>query len=220
MSGMSLLDRHVTLFRGSLRTLLQRESDRRRCAGSCYEWLFQPYMGEELVALACQTTNEGGQPVVSVAAVVLSQRHVQISRAWVATIANVNSDNQAAVRRHQYLYGTEAVLGISSESLGTLAEFIGNRPLVVWQLDHTLEPLNNLFKNQLGFGLPNAQVDIAKLHQRQLRRLHPQVDISVHLSEALSCWRLPTNRWPGVLSKATDSALLYIRLKREAASAA
>lgn len=43
---MRLLDRHMTLFSGSLRTLLQRESDRRRWADSPYAWLFQPYMGK------------------------------------------------------------------------------------------------------------------------------------------------------------------------------
>ncbi len=71
MSGMRLLDRHMTLFSGSLRTLLQRESDRRRWADSPYAWLFQPYMGEEAVAMACQVS--AVQPaVMSVAAVVLS----------------------------------------------------------------------------------------------------------------------------------------------------
>lgn len=215
MSGMRLLDRHVALFSGSLRTLLQRESDRRRCVGSPYAWLFQPYMGEELVALACHASDDA-QPVISVAAVVLDQHHVQTSRAWVATIANTQSANATTLRRHHCLYGTSVALAPSAENLGTLAEFIGNRPLIGWQLDRSLDRLNALFKKGLGFGLPNAQVDVAKLHQRQLRRLHPQVDIDSRIGDALDRWQLPTLSGHSVLGESTASALLYLRLQREA----
>ncbi|WP_249978439.1 DNA polymerase III subunit epsilon [Vreelandella olivaria] len=213
---MRLLDRHVALFSGSLRMLLQRESDRRRCEGSPYAWLFQPYMGEELVAMACRVSVDE-HPVVSVAAVVLNQRHVQTSRAWVATIANTRSADKATLRRHHQLYGTDVALTPSAENLGALAEFVGNRPLIGWQVGCSFERLNSLFKAGLGFGLPNAQVDIAKLHHRQLRRLHPQVDISSCLGDALERWQLPAMRGHGVLSDATASALLYLRLQRGAA---
>lgn len=219
MSGMRWLDRHVSLFSGSLRTLLQRESDRRRCVDSPYAWLFQPYMGEEQVALACYASS-GEHPVISVAAVVLSQRHVQTSRAWVATIANTRSANVATLRRHQHVYGTTVALSPNAENLGALAEFIGNRPLIGWQIDRSLDQLNMLFKEALGFGLPNAQVDVAKLHHRQLRRLHPQVDIGNDLGEALERWQLPAMNSHGVLSEAAASALLYIRLQRETAQVA
>lgn len=215
MSGMRLLDRHVALFSGSLRTLLQRESDRRRCEGSPYAWLFQPYMGEELVAMSCQAS-AGDHPVVSVAAVVLSQRRIQTSHAWVATITNTRCADKAALRKHHHLYGTEVALAPSTESLGALAEFIGNRPLIGWRIGHAFERLNRLFKAEMGFGLPNAQVDVAKLHQRQLRRLHPQADISPRLNDALGCWQLPILRGEGILGEATASALLYLWLQREA----
>ncbi|UXZ56128.1 DNA polymerase III subunit epsilon [Halomonas sp. 7T] len=215
---MRWLDRHVTLFSGSLRTLLQRESDRRRYVGSPYAWLFQPYMGEEQVALACYTSN-GEYPAVSVAAVVLNQRHVQTSRAWVATIANTRSADAATLRRQHRVYGTTVALSPNAENLGALAEFIGNRPLIGWQIDRSLDRLNSLFKEGLGFGLPNAQVDVAKLHYRQLRRLHPYVDESNDLGEALERWQLPAINSHGVLSDAAASALLYIRLQRETVTA-
>ena len=214
MSGMRLLDRHMTLLSGSLRTLLQRESDRRRWADSPYAWLFQPYMGEESVAMACQVSD--GQPnVVSVAAVVLSPRRVHTSRIWWATLSESPVPVSATLRRHQQLHATDTPRSPDIECLTELAEFIGNRPLVGWQLERTIEPLNGLFKRVLGFGLPNAQVDVAKLHGRQLRRLHPQVDTLESLGEALTRWRLPRLIWPSVTSEATASALLYLRLQRE-----
>ncbi|WP_404378038.1 DNA polymerase III subunit epsilon [Vreelandella aquamarina] len=213
---MRLLDRHMTLFSGSLRTLLQRESDRRRWANSPYAWLFQPYMGEEAVALACQVS-DARPAVVSLAAIVLSPQKVHTSRTWVATLAAAPSLAPATLRRHHQLHDTQLSRMPDAECLGELAEFIGNRPLVGWQLDQTTEPLNGLFRAALGFGLPNAQVDIAKLNARQLRRLHPQVDVSSRLSDALTRWHLPSLSWPSVVSEATASALLYLRLQREIA---
>lgn len=220
MSGMRLLDRHVALFSGSLRTLLRRESDRRRCAESPYAWLFQPYMGEELVALACTVTPTACVPIISLAAVVLSQQQVHTSRAFVITLGSTKQPESATLRRHHLLCEAGAVLPPSSDNLGALVEFIGNRPIVGWQLEKRIGALNALLTKRLNFALPNAQVDVAKLHQRQLRRLHPEVEAPSSFAQALACWQVPAMGVQSVLGEATASALLYMRLQRVMAQAA
>ncbi|GEM_PF-151506 len=214
MSGMRLLDRHVTLFSGSLRTLLRRESDRRRCADSPYAWLFQPYMGEELVALACTATPTQSSPVISVAAVVLSHQQVHTSRAFVITLGSAKQPASATLRRHHLLCEAGEILPPNSDNLSALVEFIGNRPIVGWQLEKRIGALNALLSKRLNFALPNAQVDVAKLHQRQLRRLHPEVEAPSSFAQALACWQVPVMGMQSVLGEATASALLYMRLQR------
>lgn len=214
MSGMRLLDRHVTLFSGSLRTLLRRESDRRRCADSPYAWLFQPYMGEELVALACTATPTQSSPVISVAAVVLSHQQVHTSRAFVITLGSAKQPESATLRRHHLLCEAGEILPPNSDNLSALVEFIGNRPIVGWQLEKRIGVLNALLSKRLNFALPNAQVDVAKLHQRQLRRLHPEVEAPSSFAQALACWQVPVMGMQSVLGEATASALLYMRLQR------
>ncbi|PRY66791.1 DNA polymerase-3 subunit epsilon [Vreelandella songnenensis] len=213
---MSGIDRYAALLGRSLRLLFKRERDRRRYANSPYAWLFQPYMGEELVALACQVT-PGPAPVLSIAAVVMNQQHIQLSHAWVATFADAETACGKTVRRHQELYDTQTTLRFSAQALKGLAEFIGNRPLIGWQLEQQLAMLNSAFRVHLGFGLPNAQVDVARLHQRQLRRRHPLVESSCQFPEALACWQIPTIAARGLLGKAAASALLYMRLQRDMA---
>ncbi|MGP9764966.1 DNA polymerase III subunit epsilon [Halomonas sp. AOP13-D3-9] len=217
---MRLLDRHVGLFSGSLRTLLRRESDRRRCADSPYEWLFQPYMGEELVALACTTTPTLSSPVISLAAVVLSQQQVRTSRAFVMTLGSTKQPESATLRRHYLLCEAGEVQPPSSDNLSALVEFIGNRPIVGWQLEQRIVALNRLLTKQLNFALPNAQVDVARLHQRQLRRLHPEVEAPTSFAQALACWQVPAMGVQSVLGEATASALLYMRLQRVMAEVA
>ncbi|MBE0464683.1 DNA polymerase III subunit epsilon [Halomonas sp. FME20] len=208
------IDKYLTLVGRSLRALFKRERERRRYANSPYAWLFQPYMGEELVALACQVT-PGETPVLSFAAVVLNQQQIHTSSAWVATLADLQAADKTTLRRHRKLYNTETALSPSTDTLRALAEFIGNRPLIGWQLDQQLAALNSAFRIHLGFGLPNAQIDVAKLHQRQLRRLHPLVESPSQFSEALACWQVPATSTSGLLGKATASALLYMRLQRD-----
>ena len=191
MSGMRLLDRHVALFSGSLRTLLRRESDRRRCADSPYAWLFQPYMGEELVALACTSTPTPTSPVISLAAVVLSQQQVRTSRAFVLTLGAPGQASNESLRRHHLLCQAGEVAAPNRDNLNALVEFIGNRPIVGWQLDKRIGALNALLRKRLDFALPNAQVDVEKLHQRQLRRLHPEIEAPSSFAQALACWQVP-----------------------------
>jgi DNA polymerase III subunit epsilon len=220
VSGMRLLDRHVPLFSGSLRTLLRRESDRRRCADSPYAWLFQPYMGEELVALACTVTPSPSSPVISLAAVVLSQQQVHTSRAFVITLGCMKQPESKMLRRHHLLCEAGAVLPPNGDNLNALVEFIGNRPIVGWQLEKRIGALNALLSKRLNFALPNAQVDVARLHQRQLRRLHPEVEAPSSFAQALACWQVPTMGVQSVLGEATASALLYMRLQRVMAQVA
>lgn len=220
MSGMRLLDRHVPLFSGSLRTLLRRESDRRRCADSPYAWLFQPYMGDELVALACTVTPSPSSPVISLAAVVLSQQQVHTSRAFVITLGCMKQPESKMLRRHHLLCEAGAVLPPNGDNLNALVEFIGNRPIVGWQLEKRIGALNALLSKRLNFALPNAQVDVARLHQRQLRRLHPEVEAPSSFAQALACWQVPAMGVQSVLGEATASALLYMRLQRVMAQVA
>ncbi|MFG6665977.1 DNA polymerase III subunit epsilon [Halomonas sp. HNIBRBA4712] len=211
---MRLTDRHFTVFGHSLRTLFKRESDRRRFAGSSFEWLFHPYLGEELVALAFRFAP--ADPMLSVAAVVFNERRVHTRSAWVATLADEPLLQSRALRRHSARHQTPSQIVATADHIAALAEFIGNRPVVGWGLDRALCPINRLFNERLGFELPNAQVDIERLYQRKQKRARIEAQ-TASLMEALTQSRLAAPGWPSLLSEASACALLYMRLKRDAA---
>jgi DNA polymerase-3 subunit epsilon len=177
-------------------------------------------MGEELVALACTSTPTPTSPVISLAAVVLSQQQVRTSRAFVLTLGAPGQASNASLRRHHLLCQAGEVAAPNRDNLNALVEFIGNRPIVGWQLDKRIGALNALLRKRLDFALPNAQVDVEKLHQRQLRRLHPELEARSSFAQALACWQVPSMGMQGVLGEATSSALLYMRLQRIMAEAA
>ncbi|UYG00555.1 MULTISPECIES: DNA polymerase III subunit epsilon [unclassified Halomonas] len=212
---MQLTTRHFSLFGGSLRSLFKRESDRRRLAGSPFEWLFHPYLGEELVALAFRFAPT--DPILSVAAVVFNERRVLTQNAWVATLADRHTVARRALRRHQVEHPTPALMAPTAENIATLAEFIGNRPVVGWGLDQTLGPVNRLFDQRLGFELPNAQVDIERLYQRRQKRSSIDPRLAPDLDQALRHARLTPPGATSLLGEASACALLYMRLTRDAA---
>ncbi|WP_386111040.1 DNA polymerase III subunit epsilon [Vreelandella malpeensis] len=208
------MDRHFALFGGSLRTVFKRESDRRRCMGTPFEWLFHPYLGKELVALALRTADaDADADILSVAAVVFDERRVHTRSAWVVTLADPGRTRHATLQRH----GTASLLPSSPENVGALTEFIGNRPVVGWGLCDAMAPINRLLSDRLGFELPNTQVDVAKLYQRTLRRSHLEPVGPASFGEALARSRLPAPGGASLLGEASACALLYMRLQRDAA---
>ncbi|MGS2744701.1 DNA polymerase III subunit epsilon [Halomonas sp. LS-001] len=217
MSSMALIDRHVSLFNGSLRTLLRRESDRRRHIHSPFHWLFQPYMGEEMVALAC---HQGAGGVVTLAILPFTPQRLKISEAQVVTLlpaADADRDTShstATQRQHGLLHSPQTSLIRDASSLETLVCALGNRPLLGWSLPEQLTVFNKALRKHLGFTLPNAQIDLAHHYQRMLRRRQPHLEAPKQLSTAARHWKIPLSDLNSVLDQAMASALLYLKLQR------
>lgn len=217
MNSMMLVDRHVSLFNGSVRTLLRRESDRRRHAHSSFGWLFQPYMGEEMVALAC---HQGAGDVVTLATLPFTRQRLKISEAQVVTLlpaANTDNDNSlsaATQRQHGLLHSPQTSLICDEKSLEALVCELGNRPLIGWSLPGQLRIFNKALHTHLGFTLPNAQIDLARDYQRMLRRRQPHLEAPKQLSTAARHWKISLPDLNSVLDQAMASALLYLKLQR------
>ncbi|MDR5897497.1 DNA polymerase III subunit epsilon [Halomonas vilamensis] len=195
---------------------MRRESDRRRYANSPYAWLFQPYMGEELVALSCHGVEHG---VLSVAAVPFTQRTIKTSDAYVMTLL----PSEAAVRQfslmlsqrqHQLQHVPQRTEIMDETNLGELVAHIGNRPLLGWGLRRQLSLLNQALNTHLDFTLPNAQVDLDLFNRRELQRRQPCIDPPVSLRHAAARFRIPLYSFSSLLDQASASALLYQRLQR------
>lgn len=203
-----------------LRRAVRRERDRRRTAATPHAWLFQPYLGDEWVALAWRlgtnaTPVASTTPAVTLAAIIARGQRIMTSRSWVVTLTDdVTPAPCPMQRRHELLYAPDAVVPGNRSSFATLAEFIGNRPLVGWQLGQGLAALAPRLRRSLGFELPNSRVDLAALHRRYLRRLHPHVDVTTDFTTALACWQIDEAPSCDLRREAVAAALLYLRFQQ------
>lgn len=196
---------------------LRRAADRWRHADSRYGWLFQPYTGDEMVAVACRATesvDRRGEPV-AIAAVRLSGERVLTSESLDLHVRRPPGLTAEAVRRHG-LRGIDLDDGETlDDALERLLDFVGNRPLVGWHLEDELAMLNRGLRSRFGFDLPNAAIDVAHLYQRRQRYRHPQLEGRPCFEEAAERLDVPMMGRHSALGDAVTTAVMYLRLARD-----
>ncbi|MDR5866639.1 exonuclease domain-containing protein [Halomonas koreensis] len=197
---------------------LRRVVDRHRHAHGRYGWLFRPYTGEEMVAIAVQASGPDPRHAepLAIAAVRLRGDRVLTSESLELRLARPETLAGDAVRHHG-LRGIDLDEGLAmDEALGRLLEFVGNRPLVGWRLDRDLALLNRMLRRHLGFALPNAGIDLAQRYQRRQRHQHPHFMSSPRFDEVAERLGVPLMGRQSALGKAVTTALMQLRMARRA----
>lgn len=195
---------------------LRRVSDRRRQANGEYGWLFNPYTGDEMVAIDCETTGLDTRraELVSLAAVRLKGDRVLTSQSLDLRLARPASLSGDSIRIHR-LRGIDLEGGDSIEAaLAKFLDFVGNRPLVGWCLEFDLAILNRYLRAHLGFELPNARVEVSQAYARALRRSRPELIPNLRFEAVAEALEVPVMGRHTALGDAVTTALMYTRVQR------
>ncbi|MDC8803074.1 3'-5' exonuclease [Halomonas pacifica] len=195
---------------------LRRVSDRRRQANGEYGWLFNPYTGDEMVAIDCETTGLDTRraELVSLAAVRLKGDRVLTSQSLDLRLARPASLSGDSIRIHR-LRGIDLEGGDSIEAaLAKFLDFVGNRPLVGWCLEFDLVILNRYLRAHLGFELPNARVEVSQAYAKALRRSRPELIPNLRFEAVAEALEVPVMGRHTALGDAVTTALMYTRVQR------
>lgn len=195
----------------------RRVADQRRQAGGRYGWLFNPYTGDELIAIGCEATGRDPRTAepVAIAAVRVRDDRVLTSESLSLRLQAPASPGGDATRLHGRAVDLEGGLGVD-EALARLLDFVGNRPLLGWGLDVDIAIINRQLRSRLGFDLPNAQLDIAQRYARELRRRHPELESRPRFEATAEALGVPMMGRHTALGDAVTAALMYLRLERGA----
>jgi len=197
---------------------LRRAADRRRQADGRYGWLFDPYTGDELVAIDCETTglDTRAAELVSIAAVRIQTGRVLTSGSLDLCLKPPASLSGDSIKIHR-LRGVDLSDGEElDDALETFLDFIGNRPLLGWCIDYDLAVINRHLRPRFGFGLPNVCLDMARLYLREMRRMRPQLEPTVNFEAVAEALKVPVMGRHTALGDAVTTALMYVRLKKGA----
>ncbi|MFC7088923.1 3'-5' exonuclease [Halomonas salifodinae] len=195
---------------------LRRASDRRRQANGEYGWLFNPYTGDEMVAIDCETTGLDTRraELVSLAAVRLKGDRVLTSQSLDLRLTRPASLTGDSIRIHG-LRGIDLEGGDSIEAaLAKFLDFVGNRPLVGWCLEFDLAILNRYLRAHLGFELPNARVEVSRVYAKALRRRQPEAIPNLRFEVVARALEVPVMGRHTALGDAVTTALMYTRVQR------
>ncbi len=186
---------------------------------SSWMYLFNRYQGEELVSLDIETTSldVAKAQILSIAAVVIRGNRVMSSNKLSVTLASPNELPKASVKIHK-LRRMDLNEGLPlEEALKKMLKFVGNRPIVGYNIAYDLAVLDRHLRPLYEFGLPNSCVDVMDLY-RNKARLSGGAEYQINLSfEAIAkTLDVPILGRHTALGDAITTAIMYVRLKSSA----
>ena len=183
---------------------------------SRWQHLFQRYLGEELVSLDIETTSldVSQAQILSIGAVVIKGNRVLSSEKLSLSLSPPKDLPRDSVKIHK-LRRIDLNEGLPvAEALEQMLKFIGNRPIVGYNINYDLDVLDRYVRPLFGFGVPNRYVDVMDLYRKKAQ-LSGGVDCQINLSfDAITeCLDVPVLGRHTALGDAITTAIIYVRLK-------
>jgi len=190
-----------------------------RQGNSSWKYLFKRYQGQELVSLDIETTSldVSKAQILSIAAVVIKGNRVVSSDKLSLTLIPPKELPRASVKIHK-LRRMDLNGGLPvEEALEKMLKFIGNRPIVGYNIGYDLAVLDRYLRPLYEFGVPNQSIDVMDLY-RNKAQLAGGVECQINLSFEAIAKKLdiPILGRHTALGDAMTTAIMYLRLKSSA----
>lgn len=194
---------------------LKRQWNRRALKDPSYEWLLEPYEGDEVVVFDTETTglDTKKDEVLSIGAVKIKGDKILTSQSFEIFVKPSKQIRQESIKIH-HIRPCDLEQALEPlEAMRTFLEFIGNRPLVGYYLEFDIAMINRIIKPWLGINLPNPQTEISGLYFDKKIALIPQGNIDLRFDTILHDLNIPRMGQHNALNDAIMTAMVYIKLK-------
>jgi len=180
-----------------------------------YEWLFNPYDGDEVVAFDTETTglNTKKDAILSIGAVKIKGDKILTSQSFEIFLKPSKEITPESIKIHHIRpcdleHACEPLEGVRK-----FLEFIGNRPLIGYYLEFDMAMINRLIKPWLGVNLPNKQIEVSGQYFDKKIALIPQGNIDLRFDTILRDLNIPRMGQHNALNDAIMTAMVYIKLQ-------
>jgi len=194
---------------------LQRSWNRRGLNDENYGWMFDPYVGDEVVVFDTETTglNTKKDAVLSIGAVKVKGDRILTSESFEIFLKPSNEISIESIKIHHIRPCDLENALVPLEGAKKFLDFIGNRPLVGYYLEFDMAMMNRLIKPWLGITLPNKQIEVSGLYFDKKIELIPQGNIDLRFDTILRDLNIPRMGQHNALNDAIMTAMVYIKLK-------
>lgn len=194
---------------------LQRSWNRRGLNDENYGWMFDPYVGDEVVVFDTETTglNTKKDAVLSIGAVKVKGDRILTSESFEIFLKPSNEISVESIKIHHIRPCDLKNALVPLEGAKKFLDFIGNRPLVGYYLEFDMAMMNRLIKPWLGITLPNKQIEVSGLYFDKKIELIPQGNIDLRFDTILRDLNIPRMGQHNALNDAIMTAMVYIKLK-------
>ena len=185
-----------------------------------FAFVLDPPPPGEWVSLDCETTGlkVGTDEIVSIGAVRIVGDRILASEKFEVLVRPEGKVSAQSIRIHR-LREKDVADGLPvDEAVKRLLYFIGSRPLVGYYLEFDVAMLDRVVFPMLGWGLPQAQIEVSALYHsykmRQLNALQRQSpDIDLRLVTLMNDLGLPLREAHDPVNDAVMAGLAFIKLR-------
>lgn len=195
---------------------LRRWLDARRHGDGQWGALLRPYRGQELVSLDLETT--GLDPrrdhVLSIAAVPVREGRVRTSEAFACSVRAERDFDIESIRHHRITPDESAAADSVTVAVSGLLRWLGNRPLLGYNLAFDAAMLDPHVRRITGFGLPNRRVELAGEYRERQQRHMPDAAIDLRLEAICEALGVPMLGRHTATGDAVTVGLCWLALAR------
>lgn len=180
-----------------------------------YEFLFEPYTGEEAVSFDCETTglDVHHDEIISIGAVRIRGNQILTSEK-LELFFNPRQEMRVESIKIHHLLTCDLVDGVPlEEGIRQFLNFIGNRPLVGYYLEFDVAMVNRVLKPMLGITLPNRQIEVSGLYYDKKIAAIPQGNVDLRFDSIMHDLDLPPFAKHDALGDAIMTAMMYVKLQ-------
>jgi DNA polymerase-3 subunit epsilon len=195
---------------------LKRAWWRRQLKDPAFAFLGEPYQGDELVSIDCETTglDVKRDQILSVGAIKVRGDAILTSQRLDFLVRPKEPVSERTILIHHIrpvdLDGAVPV----DEAIKRVLDFIGPRPLVGYFLEFDVGMLNKHVRSLIGVGLPNSQIEVSRLYYDwRARQVPPGGNIDLRFETIRQRLDLPRRAAHDAFNDALLTAMMYLRLR-------
>ncbi|MBN0986821.1 3'-5' exonuclease [Amphritea sp. ZJ14W] len=194
---------------------IRKMKDRMDHKNGPYAHLFQPYEGDEVVSLDCETTslNVKEGEILSIGAVKIKGRKVITSDRLDIKLKPPKSLTGDSIKIHKIRAADLADGVYMDEALERLLEFVGNRPILGYYVNYDVRMLEKYLRPRYGFGLPGKAIELSHVYHDIIKWRYVGGDIDLRFDTISKRLDIPMLERHTALGDAITVALMYVRLK-------
>ncbi len=193
----------------------QKIKDRYQHKTGPYAHLFQPYDGDEIVSLDCETTNldvSKGE-IISIGAVKIKGRRVITSDRLDLKLKPPESLDGESIKIHK-LRETDLEDGIEmEEALEKVLDYVGNRPILGYYVNYDIRMLDKFLRPRYGFGLPNKSIELSHVYHDIIKWKSIGGNVDLRFDTISRKLDIPMMERHTAIGDALTVALMFLRLK-------
>lgn len=198
---------------------IRTATDRWSQKNSEFAFIFEPYIGDEVIALDCEMTSLDTQKaeLVSIAAVKIKGNQVLTSEKLDIKLQKPENLTSDSIKVHR-IRGVDLLGGeVLGDALQKLLEFVGNRPIMGYNIGYDITVLNRFIRPRFGFSLPNKTIELSQCYMAVLQRATPDIEPDLQFETIAKKLDVPmVGQRHTALGDAITTALMYVRLLKDA----